>query len=113
MLMGLIYFPSLANMMRWPGVTLIMTGGVVYGVGRVLESNVSDRMGVAIQFGAGGVSPVPSSVARLATDLLVSFGHNLTSGISGPALTVLIVGLILFVASFLAFTIRPFVPFLK
>ncbi|PKB64755.1 MAG: hypothetical protein BZY80_02280 [SAR202 cluster bacterium Io17-Chloro-G2] len=112
-LMALVYFPNLANMIRWPGVTLLMTGGVVYGAGRVLESNVSDRLGAAIQFGAGGASPVPSSVVRLTTDLLVSFGHNLTSGITGPALTVLIVGFVLFVASFFVFTIKPFIPFLK
>lgn len=112
-LMALVYFPSLANMIRWPGLTLFLSGAVLYLVGKVVESNISDRLGVGIQFGAGGVSPVPSSVASLATDLLVSFGHNLTSGISGPALTVLIVGLALFVASFFVFAIKPFIPFFK
>ena len=112
-LMALVYFPNLANMIRWPGLTLFLSGTVVYVAGKVLESNVSDRLGDAIQFGVGGVSPVPSSVARLATYLLVSFGHNLTSGISGPALTVLIVGLVLFVASFFVFLVRPFIPFFK
>lgn len=109
-LMALVYFPNMANMIRWPGITMMLTGGVLYGVSRVLESNVTDRLGYGIQFGSGGVSPIPSSVSRLATDLLVSFGHNLTNGISGPALTVLIVGLVLFVASFFIFTIKPFIP---
>ena len=112
-LMSLVYFPSMANMIRWPGITMMLTGGMVYGIGRVLESNVTDWLGVGIQFGSGGASPIPSSVARLATDLLVSFGHNLTSGISGPALTVLIVGLALIVASFFVFLLKPFVPILK
>lgn len=112
-LMALVYFPSLANMMRWPGLTLFLTGSAVYVVGKILESSVPDRMGVAIQFGAGGVSPIPPSVARLVADLMVSFGHNLTDGISGPALTVLIVGLALFVGSFFVFLVKPFIPFFK
>ena len=112
-LMALVYFPSLANMMRWPGLTLFLTGSAVYVVGKILESSVPDRMGVAIQFGAGGVSPIPPSVARLVADLMVSFGHTLTDGISGPALTVLIVGLALFVGSFFVFLVKPFIPFFK
>ena len=112
-LMALVYFPSLANMMRWLGLTLFLTGSVVYLAGRALESSIPDRMGVPIQFGAGDVSPFPPSVVRLATDILVSFGHNLTEGISGPALTVLITGMVLFVASFFVFLVRPFIPVFK
>ena len=112
--MAAIYFPSLANMIRWPGITLFLSGTVVYGIGRFLSSSVPDRLGEAVRFGASGsISPIPGSVASLATDLVVSFSHNLTSGISAPALTVLIIGLVLFVASFFVFTIKSFIPFLK
>ncbi len=110
---GLIYFPSLGKMTRWPGIALIISGGVVFGLGKVLESTIPDRLGDVIQVGAGGPSPVPPSVARLATDLLVTLGHNLTDGITGPALTVLIVGAVLFVASFFTFLVTRFIPILK
>ena len=110
---GLIYFPSLGKMTRWPGIALIISGGVVFGLGKVLESTIPDRLGDVIQVGAGGPSPVPPSVARLATDLQVTLGHNLTDGITGPALTVLIVGAVLFVASSFTFLVTRFIPILK
>jgi len=29
-LMALVYFPNMANMIRWPGITMMLTGGVLY-----------------------------------------------------------------------------------
>ena len=109
-LLGLIHFPSLKNGLRWPGLTLFMTGLVFFIVGKVLESQVPDRLQELVEQGATQVSGTPPSVTDLGGDLLVSFGQQLTSGFSAPALTLLIVGAVLFGASFFVFLVRPFIP---
>jgi hypothetical protein len=43
-LMGLIHLPSLSNALRWPGLTLLLTGAVLYVLGQVLEATLPDRM---------------------------------------------------------------------
>ena len=112
-LLGLIHFPSLKNGLRWPGLTLFMTGLVFFIAGKVLESQVPDRLQDLVEHSAGQVSGVPPSVTDLGGDLLVSFGQQLTSGFSAPALTLLIVGAVLFGASFFVFLVRPFIPGVK
>ena len=98
--LGLIHYPSLKNALRWPGLTLFLTGVVFFATGKVLESQIPDRLKDLVERGANEVSGVPPSVTDLGGDLLVSFGHQLTSGFAGPALSVLIIGALLFGASF-------------
>ena len=110
-LMGLIYYPSLKNALRWPGVTLFLTGLVFFVTGKVVESQVPDELRNLVERGANEISGVPTSVTDLGGDLLVSFGKQLTGGIDGPALTLLIIGALLFGASFFAFLLGPlFLP---
>ena len=106
-LMGLIYYPSLKNALRWPGVTLFLTGLVFFVTGKVAESRVPDGLRDLVERGANEISGVPTSVTDLGGDLLVSFGKQLTGGIDGPALTLLIIGALLFGASFFAFLLGP------
>ena len=106
-LMGLIYYPSLKNALRWPGVTLFLTGLVFFVSGKVLESKVPDGLRDLVERGANEISGVTSSVTDLGGDLLVSFGKQLTGGIDGPALTLLIIVALLFGASFFTFLLGP------
>lgn len=109
--MGLIYYPSLKNALRWPGVTLFLTGLVFFIAGKVAESRVPDALQDLVERSSNEISGVPNSVTDLGGDLLVSFGKQLTSGIDGPALTLLIIGALLVGASFFAFLIGPlFLP---
>ena len=105
--MGLIYYPSLKNALRWPGVTLFLTGLVFFITGKVVESQVPDALRDLVERGTNEISGVPTSVTELGGDLLVSFGKQLTGGIDGPALTLLIIGALLFGASFFAFLLGP------
>ena len=105
--MGLIYYPSLKNALRWPGLTLFLTGLVFFVTGKLAESRVPDALEELVERGTNGISGVPSSVTDLGGDLLVSFGKQLTSGIDGPALELLIIGALLFAASFFAFLVGP------
>ena len=110
-IMGLIYYPSLKNALRWPGVTLFLTGLVFFVAGKVAESRVPDGLQALVERSSNEISGVPNSVTDLGGDLLVSFGKQLTSGIDGPALTLLIIGALLVGASFFAFLIGPlFLP---
>jgi hypothetical protein len=112
-LMGLVYFPSLAGGLRWPGVTLAITGFVFFIVGKVLASRVPDWLQELVDRGAEDVSQIPQSVTSLGGDLLVSFGKQLTGGFAAPSLTLLVVGGILVGSSFFVFLVKPFIPGVK
>ena len=99
-LMALVFYPRLANILRWPGITLFFTGAVYFVLGKIAESRVPGRLADLVQTGADKVTDVPQAVTDLGGDLLISFGTQITSGIAGPSLTLLIIGVILFGASF-------------
>ncbi len=112
-IMGLIHLPSLSGALRWPGITLLLTGVFYYVVGRVLESEVPDRLATVVELGTDQVSAIPPSVSNLGTDLLVSFGTQLTSGYAGPSITIIAVGAVLFGGSFVVSLLKPFIPFAR
>ena len=109
-LLGLIHFPSLKNGLRWPGLTLFLTGLVIFIGGKVMESQLPGRLRELVAHRAGQVSDIPPSVTDLVGDLLVSFGNQLAEGIAAPALILLIVGALLFGASFFVFRLSRFIP---
>jgi hypothetical protein len=111
--MGMVQFPSLTNGLRWPGIALMITGGFYFGLGKFLESTVPDRLADLVERGAEEVTEIPASVTILGGDLLISFGKSITEGFAAPSLTLIIVGAVVFAASFLVMLIRPFVPFIK
>ncbi len=112
-LLGLVHFPSLKGALRWPGLTLMLTGLVFLVIGKVLESQAPDRLRELVERGSGGTGSVPSSVNALGGDLLVSFGKHMVGGIDGLALAVLIIGAVLFGASFFVFLLRSRFPGLR
>jgi hypothetical protein len=109
-LLGLLHFPSLKGALRWPGLTLLLTGAVFLVTSKVLQSQVPDRLRELVENDSGGMGGVPASVNALGGDLLASFGKHLSSGFDGPALAVLIIGAVLFGASFFVFLLRPRFP---
>ena len=57
-LMGLVFFPKLSGMLRWPGVALLITGVFFFVVGKIAESEVPDRLTDVIETSADKVSGV-------------------------------------------------------
>ncbi len=112
-LMGLVFFPKLSGMLRWPGVALLITGVFFFVVGKIAESEVPDRLTDVIETSADKVSGVPPSVTDLGGDILISFGSQLTDGFVGPSLTLLVIGAILLGSSFFTVILGRFVPFVK
>ena len=105
-LMGLVYLPNLAGMLRWPGVALVITGAVAFVLGKIAESRVPARLADVVETGADRVTDVPQAVIDLGGDLLISFGTEITSGIAGPSVTLMIVGAVLIGASFFTVPIK-------
>ena len=112
-IMAMIQFPSLTNGLRWPGLALLLTGGLFFGLGKVLESQLPDRLAEVVERGAEEITAVPPSVTILGGDILISFGKRLSEGFADPSLILFIVGAVLFAASFLVFLLRPFIPFIR
>lgn len=111
--MGLVFFPALSGMLRWPGLALLITGAFLFIAVKVAESEVSDRLTYAIETSADRVSDIPPSVTDLGGDILISFGSQLTEGCVGPTLTLLVIGVILFGSSFFTIILKRFIPFVK
>ena len=112
-LMGLVFFPTLSSMLRWPGVALLITGTFFFVAGKIAESEVPDRLTDVIESGADKVSEVPPSVTDLGGDILISFGSQLTDGFVGPSITLLVIGAVLLGSSFLTIVIKRFIPIVK
>ena len=112
-LMGLVFFPKLSGMLRWPGIALLITGAFFFVAGKIAESEVPDRLTYIIETGADRVSEAPPSVTDLGGDILISFGSQLTDGFVGPSITLLVIGAVLVGSSFFTIIIGRFVPFVK
>jgi len=112
-LMGLVFFPTLSGMLRWPGIALLITGAFFFVVGKIAENQVPDRLTAVIETGADKVSSVPPSVTDLGGDILLSFGSQLTDGFVAPSLTLLVLGAILLGSSFFTVIIGKFIPIVK
>ena len=105
-LLGLVFYPHLDSMLRWPGIILLLTGGFFFVLGKIAETKVPARLADVVETGAGKVTGVPAAVTDLGGDLLVSFGTQITSGIAGPSLNLLIIGALLLAASFFTVPIK-------
>ena len=112
-LMGLIFFPALSGMLRWPGIALLITGAFFFVAGKIAESEVPARLTDVIETGADKASLVPQSVTDLGGDILISFGSQLTDGFVGPSITLLVIGAVLAGSSFFTIIIGRFIPFVK
>ena len=99
LLMAVVHLPRPAEMLRWPGITLVMGGGVCLLVGFVLNSAIPGQFRDAVARTASYSGDVPVSAINLAGDLVESFARQATAGFIPASVTVMIVGGLLIVAS--------------
>lgn len=102
LLMAAVHFPKPSGMLRWPGLTLLLGGGVCLAVGFVVNSAIPGQIGDAITNAASYSPNVPAAAIDLAGDLMESFARQATAGFIPAAVTVMAVGGILLAASFFA-----------
>ncbi len=102
LLMAAVHLPRPAEMLRWPGITLVVGGGVCLIVGFVLNSAIPGQFKDAIARAASYSPDVPVSAINLAGDLAESFARQATAGFIPASVTVMVVGGLLVVASLLS-----------
>lgn len=100
--MALVHLPKPAEMLRWPGIALLMGGGVCLVVGLVMNSAIPGQIREAIADAASYSAEVPVSAIDLAGDLMESFARQATAGFMPAAVTVMVLGGLLIVASLFA-----------
>ena len=101
-LLALVYIPRLADMLRWPGIALLLGGGVCLAVGFVINSAIPGRIKDAIVHSTSYTPDVPTAAIDLAGDLAESFAQQATAGFIPAVVTVLVIGAVLLTASFFA-----------
>jgi uncharacterized membrane protein len=111
--MLLIYLPSLTNALRWPGLTLLLTGGVLYVLAKILENTLPEQVNGLIDSRMVSTSELSPLGAELITDISCSLVQQSVEGIATPALLLLVVGAVLFAGSFLLILLRCYVPGLR
>ena len=102
LLLAAVYFPRPADMLRWPGVALLMGGGVCLVVGFVLNSAIPGRIKDAVIRPISYSPDIPTAAINLAGDLGESFARQMTAGFIPAAVTVVAIGGVLVVASLFA-----------
>ena len=101
-LLAAVYLPRPADMLRWPGITLLMGSGVCLVVGIVANSAIPGRIKDAIVHSTSYAPEVPTAAIDLSGDLVESFAQQATAGFIPAAATVLVIGAVLVTASFFA-----------
>ena len=109
-LLAVLHLPKLSAAMRWPGIFLLVSGGLIFIVGQILESKVVDWLITGVDQITANAPGIPGPAINLISDLVLSFGQQLTQGFAAPAFTVLIVGALLFAASIVLSIVKPFIP---
>ena len=99
LLLAVVHLPRPAEMLRWPGITLIMGGGICLAVGLVLNSAIPGQFNDAIVRAASYSPEVPVSVITLVGDLAESFARQATGGFIPASVAVMVIGGLLVVAS--------------
>ena len=97
-----VHFPRPGDMLRWPGVSLLLSGGACLAVGIVVNSAVPGQIREALDSPLSYSSDIPVAAISLAGDLGEAFARQVTAGFVPAAVTVMVVGGVLVVASFFA-----------
>ena len=101
LLMAAVHFPRPDDMLRWPGVALLIGGGICLLVGFVVNSAIPGQFKDAIVRGASYSPNVPVSAINLAGDIVESFARQATAGFIPASVTVMVIGGALVMASLL------------
>jgi hypothetical protein len=109
-LLAVLHLPKLSAAMRWPGIFLLVSGGLIFVIGKILESKVVDWLITGVDKITANAPGIPGPAINLISDLVLSFGQQLTQGFAAPAFTVLIVGALLFAVSIVLSIVKPFIP---
>ena len=92
LLMALMHLPRPARMLGWPGITLVVGGGVSLLAGFALNSMLPGRIGNAVLDRALYLDDAPVSAINLAADLAESLARQATTGFMPMTVAVIVIG---------------------
>ena len=98
--MAAVHLPNLIHSVRWPGLTLLLTGLISYGIGRNLESSVVNRLGYGIKGARDESREISEAAAQLLADVTQALALRLVEGMGNPGLIPAAVGALIFAGSF-------------
>ena len=100
LLLVAVHIPNPKGILRWPGLTLLLGGVMCLLFGFMLNSAVPGMIGEVFAQAEADSSDTPSALISLVGDLMESFARQFTGGFIPGTVTVLVIGAVLFVASF-------------
>ena len=98
--LGLLYLPNLVGCLRWPGLTLLLSGATAFLLGWWAEATLPGRAAGWVNSLAGPELDLSPAAARLAAEVLESVLAGLLAGIGNPALLPALVGAAMLAASY-------------
>ena len=110
-LMMTVHLPHLASSLRWPGLTLFLSGLIFLIVSLVLNARLEDQFNDLLDQGTNAVSPIPPTMINIASDVLTSMASDVASGFIFPSIIVMVAGLALLIVSFFIRLLH--IPFLS
>ena len=102
LLLAAVHIPNPTGMLRWPGLTLLLGGVMCLLFGFILNSAVPGMIGEAFAQAEADSSDTPTALISLTGDLMESFARQFTGGFIPGTAAVLLIGTVLFAASFFA-----------
>ena len=106
LLMGAVHFPHISSGLRWPGLTLLLSGLVFLLLGLVLKATLfQDPLDLA------DVSQFPPTLVDIINDVSGSMGSDVAGGIISVCITVMVIGAVLLVGSYVIRLLH--IPFLS
>ena len=109
-LMAAVHLPHLASSLRWPGLTLLLSGLVFLVVGLVMKYVLGDVFNDLVSRGAE-FSPIPPRMIDIINDVLTSMASDLAGDLIVPSIVLLVVGVVLIVGSLFIRALH--IPFLS
>ena len=105
-LMALVHLPHLSSGLRWPGLTLFLSGLVILIIGLVTKSRLLDS-----PLNREDVSPIPPSMVDIINDVSNSMVADVASGVITVSIVLLVIGFVMLLGSFLIRLLH--IPFLS
>lgn len=93
--MAAVHFPHLSSSLRWPGLTLFLSGFVFLILGLVIKSKLLED-----PLDRADVSPIPPSMVQIINDVSGSMVSDVGGGFVTTSIIIMVVGIVLLGGSF-------------
>ena len=109
--MGIIYFPHMGSGFRWPGLTLLLNGGLFLIIGLLLGKVLPGQFDELLDRGAESTTTIPQSLIDVVSDVLISMQGDIADGFLVPSIALIIIGLVMLIFSVVIRALH--IPFLS